>query len=146
MCQHTWRMLPPGAVPPTPIYNPTVQGFGGFGDQMNRYADAMRNSVAKYKYGNGFMPPAPGWAKGGPTVGQGGPITVKIGTQIFQIDQLGPFVVLPNGRIICKITVKDGKLDSFEYCGKTDYASSTLPKAKTVGGAIKGWLPPPALM
>lgn len=123
---------------------PTVHGFGGFGDQMNRYVESIRQSVAKYKYSNGFMPPAPGWTKG-PTVGQAGPITVKIGTQIFAIDGPAPFIVLPNGRIICKVTVKNGQLDSFEYCGKTDYASSTLPKARLVSGTTTGWIAPPRL-
>ena len=122
----------------------TVSGFGGFGDQMNRYVEAMRNSVAKYKYSNGFMPAAPGWARG-PAVGQCAPIGFKIGTQTYEVDQLGPFIVLPNGRIVCNIKMTGGTLDSFEFCGKTDYATSTLPKARVVGGTTKGWLQPPTL-
>ncbi len=119
----------------------TVSGFGGFGDQMTRYADAMRDSVAKYKYSNGFMPPAPGWTRG-PTVGGTG---FKIGNQTYEVDQLGPFIVLPNGRIVCNITWVAGKMDSFELCGKTDYASTTLPKARLISSTTQGWLSPPTL-
>lgn len=108
---------------------------------MNRYMESVRDSVAKYKYGNGSLPPAPGWTKGP------GPRAVfVIAGNTYEVDDLGPFVVLPNGRIVCNIRWKAGKMDSFELCGKTDYSTTTLPKARLVSGTTGGyWVAPPTL-